>query len=109
MLEKEEWRFVNGYETYIVSTHGNVKSLPRIVKGKCDSNRKLRGNTLTPHLRRDASVVNLWKDNRYRQRTIHQLVLESFVGPRPEGALARHKDGDVHNNVLANLEWHTPD
>lgn len=105
MLEKEEWRFVTGYETYIVSTHGNVKSLPRVVKGKSGSSRKLQGNTLTPYWRRDATVVNLWKDNQYRQRTVHQLVLESFIGPRPPGTIARHRDGDVHNNVLSNLEW----
>ena len=104
-MDAEEWRFIPGYDTYIVSTHGNVKSLPRVVKGKLGSSRKLAGKTLTPYWRRDATVVNLWKDNRYKQRTVHQLVLETFIGPRPPGAVASHKDGDVHNNEVSNLEW----
>jgi deoxycytidylate deaminase len=40
--------------------------------------------------------------------TIHRLVLEAFVGLRPEGMEARHLDGDPSNNHLSNLKWGTP-
>lgn len=35
------------------------------------------------------------------------LVLETYVGPRPEGMLALHRDDDPTNNVLTNLYWGT--
>ncbi len=41
-------------------------------------------------------------------RSVHQLVLESFVGPCPEGHLTRHfPDPTKSNNRLANLAWGT--
>lgn len=40
-------------------------------------------------------------------RKVHQLVLEVFVGPRPDGAVGRHLDDDKTNNNLANLCWGT--
>jgi hypothetical protein len=42
-----------------------------------------------------------------KPRKVHALVLETFVGPRPEGHDACHNDGDRTNNVLANLRWAT--
>ena len=38
---------------------------------------------------------------------IHVLVLETFVGPRPEGYEADHADDDGFNNWLGNLQWVT--
>ncbi len=39
---------------------------------------------------------------------VHRLMLETFVGPRPEGYICRHLDGDPTNNHLSNLCWGTP-
>lgn len=41
---------------------------------------------------------------RYR---VHGLVLESFVGDRPDGEECRHWDDDPQNNRLNNLFWGT--
>lgn len=38
---------------------------------------------------------------------VHRLVLEAFIGYRPEGMEARHLDGSRRNNSLANLRWGT--
>jgi DNA-binding NarL/FixJ family response regulator len=38
---------------------------------------------------------------------VHIAVLLAFVGPRPPGLEARHRDGDDANNKLSNLEWAT--
>lgn len=49
----------------------------------------------------------LMKDGKYVSKRVHQLVLEAFVGFRPEGRVGRHKDSDTNNNCLSNLEWST--
>ncbi len=41
-------------------------------------------------------------------RMVHHLVLEAFVGPRPEGACACHANDRKDDNRLENLRWDTP-
>jgi hypothetical protein len=40
-------------------------------------------------------------------RPVHQLILETFVGIRPEGYHTRHLNGDKMDNRLSNLCWGT--
>jgi hypothetical protein len=40
-------------------------------------------------------------------RTLHSLVLESWVGPRPCGMVCRHLNGIPSDNRLENLAWGT--
>lgn len=44
---------------------------------------------------------------RHKQKLIHQVVMDAFVGPRPEGMVVNHKDRDKTNNTLSNLEYLT--
>lgn len=41
-------------------------------------------------------------------RLVHRLVLEGFVGPRPQGMGAAHNNGNPADNRLSNLRWATP-
>jgi len=41
-------------------------------------------------------------------RMVHNLVLEAFVGIRPDGMLGLHKEPNTNNNSLQNLYWGTP-
>ncbi len=53
------------------------------------------------------SVVTLCKDgNRFNKR-VHRLVLETYVGPCPEGMEACHYNGVRTDNRLENLRWDT--
>lgn len=108
-MSEESWKPVVGYEgLYEVSDLGRVQSLDRITTGK--RNRRIRGRMLSLSVAKDGGyhVVNLWKDNRLRVRRVSVLVLEAFVGPRPEGMVARHwPDRDPTNNRLENLRWGT--
>jgi hypothetical protein len=45
------------------------------------------------------------ESGRPHTRPVAELVLESFVGPRPPGHVLRFKDGDRLNCALDNLEW----
>jgi hypothetical protein len=40
-------------------------------------------------------------------RDVHRIVLDAFVGPRPDGMECRHLDDDPTNNALSNLVWGT--
>ena len=51
--------------------------------------------------------VSLSKDHRKVVRKVHGLVLEAFVGSRPQGMECRHLNGDQRDNRLENLAWGT--
>lgn len=51
--------------------------------------------------------VTLCKLGRRKHWFVHELVLTTFVGPRPDGQVTRHIDGDRTNNNLTNLAWGT--
>ena len=52
-------------------------------------------------------VVQFWKDRKNYTYSVHRLVLETFVGPCPEGCEALHNDGDRTNARVDNLRWGT--
>jgi hypothetical protein len=41
-------------------------------------------------------------------RAVHRLILETFIGPCPEGMECSHIDNNKGNNRLENLCWETP-
>jgi hypothetical protein len=50
--------------------------------------------------------VELYRgDGTHPRRRIHNLMLEAFVGPRPDGAFGLHADDNPGNNTLPNLRW----
>jgi hypothetical protein len=106
----EEWRPVVGWEGYyVVSNQGRVKSLPRITPGGTHIMGKLRqpamqgrGNPYWQiHLMRGG------KENGMYRVAVHRLVMESFVGPCPEGMEVCHINGNGFDNRLENLRYDT--
>ena len=93
----EEWRDVVGFEGfYKVSNYG------RILTVKTNAIKKM---TIRKHDGRP--YAGLWKNNTNTQIKPHKLVLEAFVGKRPEGMECCHNDGNPQNNHLSNLRWDT--
>jgi len=45
---------------------------------------------------------------KHKTRYVHTMVLETFVGPRPNGFHASHINGNRHDNRLENLIWESP-
>jgi hypothetical protein len=106
------WRAIEGWPGYEVSIRGAVRSYWG-AGGKTQGRRGIgRGpKQIGGHVLRSGhrSVV-LFRNGSRERRTvgIHVLVLEVFVGPRPEGMQACHNDGDPANNCVENLRWDTP-
>lgn len=97
----EEWRAVVGYEgLYEVSTLGRV--------------RRPSGRMLTTHINSEGYVeltVRVWNREtqtfKSRSARVHALMLEAFVGPRPDGCVSRHLNGVRTDNRVENLAWGT--
>lgn len=93
----ENWRPISDWSDYEVSDHGRVLSHKfgkiRILKQSDDSCGYPR--------------VRLCANGKQKEHSVHKLVAEAFLGPRPEGHEVNHKDGVKHHNVPSNLEWTT--
>lgn len=101
----EQWRPVIGYEgRYEVSDHGRVRSLERVIETRRGP-RAVRGRLLKP--RRDPRGYLRISPGFGKDASIHVLVMEAFVGPRPEGRVICHNDGQPGNNHVSNLRYDT--
>jgi len=93
---------VKGFPRYRVLSTGVVYALPAR-----PSDPPWRKLPLKPHPSGYVKMA-LFCDGRARVASLHHLVLEAFVGPRPEGMQCRHLDGNKENNCQWNLRWGTP-
>ncbi|WP_112227863.1 NUMOD4 domain-containing protein [Lentzea atacamensis] len=113
-MAKELWGDIPEYEgLYQVSDHGRVRSLDREIE--CMSRwgdpmtKRWKGRVMKPtrskltgHL-----MVSLWRSGEMRKRTIHTLVAEVFIGPRPVGMEVLHGPNGVTDNSVSNLSYGT--
>ncbi len=95
----DDWRPIPGYDgIYEASGHGQIRD------SRTGEMRKLS-------LRKDDNprfVLALSSPSSpLRQRMVHQLVLEAFIGPRPDGMIACHRNDVDTDNRIANLYWGT--
>jgi len=100
MIQKEEiWRSIKNFPDYEVSNLGRVRSCkphwrkPHIIVGSITNNGYHR--------------ITLYRHRKREYCSICHLVLEAFIGPRPKGYEANHKNGVKVNDELENLEWIT--
>ncbi|MBX9661624.1 MAG: NUMOD4 motif-containing HNH endonuclease [Nitrospiraceae bacterium] len=108
----EEWRPVVGWEDlYEVSDQGRVRSLDRTTHFTDGRVRFFPGQLLTlyrsPGKARAYPRVELRRAKQHRTVNVHVLVLEAFVGPRPDGMNCCHWNDDPTDNRLSNLRWDT--
>lgn len=99
----EEWRDVPEYEgIYQVSHFGRVKRFGGTPRCRYD-------RIIKPRLSNTGYLtVSLSFNSVVKQKQIHQLVMQTFVGPQPEGVWVNHINGIKTDNRLQNLEYATP-
>lgn len=113
MTNVERWLPVPGYPGYEVSDQGRVRSLDREVRSRWGTPKTLKGRILAQVMVGGTDgryhACTLFRDGNRKQTTVHVLVLETFVGPRPAAGMhGCHRDDDPANNRLKNLYWGTP-
>lgn len=102
---QEIWKNVSGFDDYMVSNLGRVKSFKQnketILKGYIG----LEGYIVTALVNNNGKTIT---------KKIHQLVSEVFIPKpdfNPDGSningvfCVNHKDGNKLNNTVENLEW----
>lgn len=101
-----EWRTIPGWEGfYEVSNDGQVRSLERVNRrGIAVPSRILK---LSMTVRGGYPRVSLCDAGKKSYKTVHRLVMMTFVGECPEGLEVLHGDGDPTNNRLSNLSYDT--
>jgi len=98
---KEFWKNILRYEgLYQASNLGRIK---RLFNFGCKKERILSpSNDGYGYLQ-----IGLCKNNIRKNFKVHRLILETFVGPRPDKMECLHIDGNSKNNNLNNLKYGT--
>jgi hypothetical protein len=91
-----EWKPIEGYSGYEISSNGIVVS----TKYK-------RSHSLRYTIHNGYYQCCLSQHSVERHHNVHHLVLLAFIGPRPTGAECRHLNGDPKDNRAENLAWGT--
>jgi hypothetical protein len=111
----EEWRTIPGYEgLYEASSLGRIRSLARTrTNGTSVKNgagiRSVPAKILKATATRGGYLSVSLSKNGKKTKDVHQLVLLTFVGPRPSGLQSCHNDGIRDNNRIDNLRYDTPE
>jgi hypothetical protein len=90
--QNEIWKSVNNFPNYEISNKGNLrnsvsKEIYSFTKFKKGYNKML------------------YKNDKPTGKLIHILVAEHFIDNPNNYKIIKHKDGDIYNNHINNLEW----
>lgn len=102
----QEWKAIKGFEGgYEISNDGQVKSLARITKGGNNGPFAIKERLLRITFTKLRPNVSMSYQGTKRTFLVHKLVADAFL-PQPEGKdVVIHKDGNLKNCCVDNLEW----
>lgn len=91
----EEWKEIEGFSNYFISSFGNIKSLKRKVP-----------RILLPDLNKEGYLrVSLSVNGKVSRFSVHRLVALHYKDNPENEPFVNHKDGNKQNNNSDNLEW----
>lgn len=103
------WRTIPSFPDYLASTDGRIFSKRRW--SDCGTYRRQIGGmmmTLTSHPYGYLKVQVTGPGGNRRYISVHTLIAETFLGPRPPGAVIRHLNDIPTDNRVSNLAYGTP-
>lgn len=107
---EEVWRVIPKFSDYEISNHGRIRSKERVKKYKSGRTMHLKSKvkSLRKHPKNDFMMTDLI-DDKGKRRTVypHKCVAMAFIEndkPRLK-KIVMHKDDDLSNNRVDNLEW----
>lgn len=115
-LPDEIWKPIRSWEGYYeVSNFGRVRSLDREVLRQGSWYRgpqmmTTKGKVLAPSFDTfgyPMVKLKLKSEERAELHRVHSLVMDAFVGPRPDNCVVAHNDGNPKNPHLTNLRYDT--
>lgn len=89
----EEWKQIPRYPEYAVSSYGRII---RHTTGYEPHTNTLRGGY---------ERIKMWEYDRYYYRYRHELVAEAFLPKPGDEYKLLHKNGNLTDNRVVNLEW----
>jgi hypothetical protein len=95
VIEEETVKPVVGYPNYTVSVEGVVYDLKR----------KRNATTFLKKGYKFCYIDSLNSGRNTNKYPIHMLVAKAFLVPVEGNKFIKHKDGNILNNALSNLEW----
>lgn len=95
MQYDEEWRPCPSFPEFEASSLGRVRN---------SETKRVRQITMD---RSRYALVGFRREGKIVARSLHVLVADAFLGPRPLRHEVRHLDGDRTNNAPSNLEYGT--
>jgi len=107
---KEVWATIPEFPYYEASSRGRVRAKRRYVRFLSKAGRecfRLKDFRIVSQQFQNGGykVVHLHHNDVRTCRTVHSLVLQAFVGPRPRGFDICHKNHKRDDNCLINLEY----
>jgi hypothetical protein len=91
------WKTIPTYPNYEISDLGEIRHV-----GKANLLKFTTKQGKLPYQR-----ASLCTDGKIQKFAVHRLVLQTFVGPCPDGHECMHLDDNPRNNKLENLKWGT--
>jgi hypothetical protein len=105
----EEWRSIPDWPEYEASSLGRVRGVDRVAVTRRGFSRNIPGRVraLSVNPKNGYLQVVLYRRELMRWTTVHALITETFLGPRPDGMVVRHLDGMPLNCAIDNLTYGT--
>jgi len=102
-MSAEEWRQIPSFPDYLASNMGRVR------RSRPSPHKAMKADAMSPCVDSKGfyNRVCLRKDGWSKAVTVHSVVAEAFIGPKPAGLMVNHKDGNKKNNRASNLEYVT--
>ena len=104
---EELWKPIPDFDgMYEISNMGRVKSCKRTRKSKAGSISNVQERILKQRSDKNGyKEVALSKDGKLHYFRCHRLVADAFIPNLNHFPVINHKDEDVTNNIVSNLEW----